>query len=118
MNTPPAQDWSRLLSLAFDQVDAVAANEAMFHHRAQREEAGLLARSYEVVAPDPLPPLSVFLEGLCPRLSSHLESLGLARHGSEGVFVSLFVQDRLYFLDSVAVLRLQAPVALLPGRSH
>lgn len=94
----------------------------MAFHRDGREREGLVTRSYEVVLPDPLPPLRDFLEALGAKLEAHLEALGLPRTGHLGVFLSVFAGDRLYFVDSSVTLAVRddlkrgdKPVALLPG---
>ena len=110
------------LDLAFDQTDAARANEALAFHRDAREELGLLTRSYEVVVPDPAPPLRAFLDQAVTRFSRHLEALHVSPKGAEGVFLSVFVADRLYFIGSRETLALYGslrskdpPAGLLPG---
>lgn len=111
----PFAPW---LALAFDQVPAPQASAAIAMHRQARVDAGLMARSYELVAPDPPGPLAAFLLPAGVRLTEHLRSLGQDPRGAAGVFVSLFVGQDLYFIESITTLdlclKLTPPLAL-PG---
>jgi hypothetical protein len=113
----PLQPW---LDLAFDVVDAPLASQAIAHHRDQRTAQGLTARSYELVVPEPCPPLAAYLNAVCPRLSDHLVALGQSPRGAAGVFLSVFVGPRLHFLGSLETLALHqslTPPLALPGRT-
>lgn len=100
----------RWLDLAFDSVAAQDATAAIAHHRTARDEAGFTARSYEVqVAPDA--PLLETLTKVLPRFRAHMESLRLAPLGGPGVFLSVFVGERLYFIAPDATERLHASLA-------
>ena len=116
------QGLASWLSLAFDETAAMRANEAVAFHRQAREELGLFTRSYEVVVPSPAPPFLPFFDGVMERFVRHLEALGVSPRGGDGVFLSVFVEDRLYFIGSRETLDLHAllhrqdpPAGLLPS---
>lgn len=113
----------RWLDLAFDETDAPNASAAISHHRTQREDAGMRARSYEVV-PRPDDTLLGLMDRVMPRFQDHMEALKFSRRGDRAVFFSVFVEDRLYFIESLETsalyedLHQNRPPLMLPGRKH
>jgi len=113
----------RWLDLAFDSTDALKASAAIAHHRDEREAAGLRARSYEVL-PKPDDTLQGLLDRVMPRFQEHMEALRFSPRGDRAVFFSVFVEDRLYFVESLETsalfdaLRGNQPPLMLPGRKH
>lgn len=113
----------RWLDLAFDETDAPNASAAIAHHRSEREDAGLRARSYEVV-PRPDDTLVSLFDRVMPRFLDHLDALKFSRRGDRAVFFSVFVEDRLYFIESLETIALfddvhqERPALMLPGRKH
>lgn len=91
-----------LLALAFREVDAREANAAIDAERSESRR-----RSYEVVLPDGAT-FDYLLEKVVPRAVYHLESIGAHLPACEGVFFSIFVGERLYFVAAGAVMRAAA----------
>jgi hypothetical protein len=98
--TVSLDEW---LSLAFDQVDARKATTAIGKHRDAREQHSPHAMSYEIVV-NPGESLADVLSRVIPTFEYHMRAKHLAPHGSKGVFFSVFVGERLYFLDSMVTL--------------
>jgi hypothetical protein len=91
-------DLSPLLALAFLTADAAHANAAL------DEARGLTGgRSYEVVVP-PAPDAAWFERALVSKLVYFCEVMRAPLPACAGVFVSLFVGDRLYLLHAVDVI--------------
>ena len=91
-----------LLQRAFAEAPAREANQAIA--RARRERAGTAAddddgpalRSYELV----LTTWEAFAAEQLPKLVYHLESIGAHLPACNGVIVSAFLGERLYFVDA------------------
>ena len=95
----------RLYEDAFLVDEAMNANEALVRARdAFREAPGGKSFSYEVVVPE-APDAEWFAEGLLRKLVYHCESTRSALPECRGVFVSLFVGDRLYCVPAKSVVR-------------
>ena len=93
---------SELLQPAFRDVPGPEANAAIARARRERgggdpddEEAPAL-RSYEMV----LTTFEAFATDLLPKLVYHLESIGAHLPACQGVIISAFRGERLYFLDA------------------
>ncbi len=95
-----------LLETAFREVGAREANQEIA--RARRERAGgdpddvdaPAVRSYELV----LTTWERFVSEQLPKLVYHLESVGAHLPHYQGVIVSAFAGERLYFLDAGAMM--------------
>ena len=95
----------RLYEEAFLVDEAANANEALVRAReAFRETPGEKSFSYEVVVPE-APDTEWLAEGLLRKLVYHCESTRSALPECRGVFVSLFVGDRLYCVPARSVVR-------------
>jgi phage tail protein X len=91
-----------LKAQAFLRAEAHEANEAIDEARHQLADEGAQApTSYEVVLPA-LAPERWLSERLLPKLVSYLDSRGARLPQGGGVFVSLFADDGLYFIDAGA----------------
>lgn len=83
-----------LLAKSFDRAEARDANEAI--GRARRQ-VGEQARSFEVAVPETAD--AGWLEkALVPKMVYHLESLGIRPPEYGGIFASLFVGEKLWFV--------------------
>ncbi|RMG15734.1 MAG: hypothetical protein D6729_12140 [Deltaproteobacteria bacterium] len=89
-------DLKPLFDKAFLMDEAINANEALDRARTRfRRAEGEKSFSYEVVVPEE--PDAEWLEGtLLRKLVYHCESTRSALPECQGIFVSLFVGDRLY----------------------
>ncbi len=99
-----------LLGRAFHQAPAREANEQIAGQRNARAEGALEALSYEIVL-EPSATLVDAAERLLPKLVYFLDCRGLPLASARGVFVSLFVGDRLYFIDATDVVAQLAAAA-------
>ena len=91
-----------LLARAFHEAPAREANEQISAQRNAREAGGHEALSYEVVLDAQATPAQAAAQVL-PKLVYFLDCRGLSLLAAQGVFVSLFVADRLYFIDATDV---------------
>ena len=98
MLSPMSLDLSPLLALAFLTADAARANAALDEARAV---AG--GRSYEVVAPAD-PDLAWLEAGLVSKLVYFCEATRSPLPACAGVFVSLFVGERLHAILAADVI--------------
>jgi hypothetical protein len=88
-----------LLALAFDRARAPEANLQIDRHRRELD-----AQSYEMVI-NPEETFPAFADRVVPRLVYHLEAKKRRLPGCEGVFLSVFLEDDLFFIharDAVA----------------
>lgn len=96
------QTLADLLPKAFDSAPAMEANQAIARARDTHGVAGQPAVSYEAVVPADAT-LGHLAEHLLPKLVYFLDCRGGSLTHTPGVFVSLFVSDRLYFFDAAVV---------------
>jgi hypothetical protein len=91
-----------LLDKSFHRARATDANEAIA--RIRQEQSGELseALSYELMLPKERP-VEHLLEYVMPRMVYFLESRGAKLPHCLGVFVSLFVDEDLYFIQAADV---------------
>ena len=94
-----------LLRLAFEQVPAAEANQAISRIRDQEGDELSGATSYELVLPTG-DIRSWLLDHMLPRLVNHLESSGAKLPHCGGVFLSVFSGDTLHFLRTRDVVEL------------
>lgn len=100
-----------LLAKSFDRAEARDANEAI--GRARRQ-VGEQARSFEVAVP--VQADAAWLErALVPKLVYHLESLGIRPPEYGGIFASLFVGERLWFVRMKDLMEFAAAQLKLSG---
>jgi hypothetical protein len=97
-------------ALAFARAQVSEANEAIAAARARTEVDGVPGTSYELVLPA-LDPDEFLTHRALPKLVNFLCCRGAHLPGSAGVFVSLFTEDGLYFVDA-------GPFAVLLGQAR
>jgi hypothetical protein len=97
-----------LFDLAFARSPAPEANQAI--DRARTEHPGAQPSSYEIVVKSGQT-LSQLTQSILPRLIYHLESLGSHPPDCGDVFLSIFVDDTLYFVHARDGVALMANVA-------
>lgn len=94
-----------LLEKAFKVAPAADANQVIEQVREEQSTELGEALSYEAVVPE-ANPVSWLAERLLPKLVYFLDSRGARLPSVGGLFVSLFVGDRLYFFEVEPLLEL------------
>jgi hypothetical protein len=98
-----------LLGRAFHSCPAAAANVEISAMRTQHAHGGKEALSYEVVV-DVAAGLAGLAERVLPRLVYFLDCRGARLPDAAGIFLSLFVEERLHFVHARDFLEVVAPL--------
>jgi hypothetical protein len=88
-----------LAALAFHRAEPARANEAIAEARERKAEEGRDAVSYEIALPA-LAPDEFLLHKALPKLTYFLDCRGVKPPASGHVFVSLFSEAGLLFIDA------------------